>query len=138
MPLIEWSNDKLGVNVEVIDSQHKRMVGMINALYDAINSCQGEAVLGELLIKLEHYTYYHFDTEEEYFQKYEYPELAVHKSQHDQLRSQVSALNEEYEKGNKMLIVKVMDLLKDWLADHILTSDRKFGYFLKKNSIKNP
>ncbi len=138
MLLLEWSNDKLGVNVEIIDSQHKRMVGMINELYDAMNSYRGETILGKLLIRLEHYTHYHFDTEEQYFKKYEYPEFAVHKSQHDLLRSQIAELEERYEKGDKMLSVKVMDLLKDWLADHIMKSDRKFGSFLNEKAINHP
>ncbi|MBA4390118.1 MAG: hemerythrin [Syntrophus sp. (in: bacteria)] len=102
-----------------------------------MNTNQGEAILGELLIKLEHYTYYHFDTEEQYFQKYEYPELAIHKSQHDLLRSQVSELEERYEKGDEVLVVKVMELLKNWFFDHILGSDRKFGYFLNEKGIKH-
>lgn len=138
MPLLQWNNDALSVNVDIIDNQHKRMVAMINELYDAMNSCKGEAILGELLVKLEHYTYYHFDTEEQYFRKHEYPELALHESQHDLLRSQVSTLEEEYEKGDKMLVTKVMDLLKGWLADHIMRSDRKFGYFLNEKGIHRP
>ncbi len=132
MPLIEWNDEKLSVKVGMIDRQHKKMVGIINELDNAIEAKQEKELLAGLLIKLVHYTYYHFATEEKYFKKYEYPEIAIHKAQHDQLRAQVAALDDRYYKGDKMITTEIMDLLNDWLFDHIIGSDRKFGSFLNE------
>jgi len=38
MPLIEWNDEKLGVGVELIDSQHKVLVGYINEFSELVNS----------------------------------------------------------------------------------------------------
>ena len=130
MPLIEWSDEKLSVKVGMIDRQHKKMVGMINELYDSVEAKREKELLAQLLIKLVHYTHYHFATEEKYFKEYKYPEMMIHKAQHDQLRVQVAALDERYYTGDKMITSEVMKLLNDWLFDHIIGSDRKFGQFL--------
>jgi hemerythrin len=132
MPLVEWSDEKLSVRVGMIDRQHKKMIGMINELYDAVEAKREKELLASLLIKLVHYTHYHFATEEKYFKQHEYPEIAVHKEQHDQLREQVAALDDRYYTGHKMITSEVMKLLNDWLFDHIIGSDRKFGLFLNE------
>jgi hemerythrin len=132
MPLVEWSDEKMSVKVGMIDRQHKKMVGMINGLFDAVEAGQGKELLAELLIKLVHYTQYHFATEEKYFKQYEYPEMIIHKGEHDQLRAQVALLDERYYTGDKMITSEVMKLLNDWLFDHIIGSDRKFGLFLNE------
>jgi hemerythrin-like metal-binding protein len=132
MPLIEWSDEKLSVKVGMIDRQHKKMVGMINELYDSVEAKKGKELLAQLLIKLVHYTHYHFATEEKYFKQHSYPELTAHKEQHDRLRAQVADLDERYYTGDKMITPEVMKLLNDWLFDHIIGSDRKFDQFLNE------
>jgi hemerythrin len=132
MPLVEWSDEKLSVKVSMIDRQHKKMVGMINELYDSVEAKKEKGLLAELLIKLVHYTNYHFATEEKYFKQHNYPEMTIHKAQHDQLREQVAVLDERYYTGDKMITSEVMKLLNDWLFDHIIGSDRKFGQFLNE------
>jgi len=131
MPVIVWSDEKFSVNIEMIDKQHKKMIDMINELLEAVQAKQENNILAQLLIKLVNYTHYHFSTEERYFKIYNYPDTTVHKAQHDHLREQVAALDERYYSGQKMITGEVMGLLNDWLADHIIGSDRKFGSFLK-------
>jgi hemerythrin len=135
VPLLEWSDEKMSVKVGMIDRQHKKMVGMINELYDSVEAKQEKELLAGLLIKLVNYTHYHFATEEKYFKQHKYPEMIIHKEQHDQLRTQVAALDERYYTGDKMITSDVMKLLNDWLFDHIIGSDRKFGQFLNENGI---
>jgi hemerythrin len=130
MPLVEWSDDKLSVKVGIIDRQHKKMIGMINELYDSVEARREKELLAQLLIKLVHYTHYHFATEEKYFRQHKYPEMLLHKAQHDQLREQVADLDERYFTGDKMITPEVMKLLNDWLFDPIIGSDCKFGQFL--------
>jgi len=132
MPLVEWSDEKLSVKVGMIDRQHKKMVGMINELYDSVEAKKEKELLAQLLIKLVHYTHYHFATEEKYFKQHNYPELTAHKVQHDQLREQVADLDERYYTGDKMITPEVMKLLNNWLFDHIIGADRKFGQFLNE------
>ncbi len=134
MPFIEW-NEKYSVHIEEIDSQHKRMFSIINRLHDSMKARKGKEVIGNLLGELIDYTYYHFATEEEYFRLYNYPHFDVHKSEHDLMRNLVADLKRKFDANAEMSINEVMDLLKDWLSDHVLGSDQKYGSFLNERGI---
>jgi hemerythrin len=131
---IEW-NEKYSVYIEDIDSQHKRIFSIINRLHDAMKARKGKEVIGDLLSKLVDYTYYHFATEEKYFRLYNYPRFDVHKSEHDLMRTLVADLKRKFDANTEMIIIETMELLKDWLSDHVLGSDQKFGFFLNERGI---
>ena len=135
MPLMEWSDEKLSVHVDIIDRQHKKMIGMINELYDAVTNSQGDDMIEILLVKLFHYTNYHFATEEQHFREHEYPGYEEHKFQHDVIRSRVMELEDRNSKKDKVTATEVMNLLKFWLFNHIMGSDVKFGRFLNQKGI---
>ena len=134
MPFIEW-NEKYSVHIEEIDSQHKKIFSIINRLHDAMKARKGKEVIGNLLGELVDYTYYHFATEEKYFRLCNYPHFDVHKSEHDLMRSLVADLKRKFDANTEMIIIEVMELLKDWLSDHVLGSDQKYGSFLNKQGI---
>jgi hemerythrin-like metal-binding protein len=119
----------------MIDRQHKKIVNMINELHDAIEAGRAKELLAQLLIKLVHYTHYHFATEEKYFKRYGYPDADIHKSEHDELRTQVAKLDDRYYEGDKMVTTDIMNLLNGWLFTHIKGSDQKFGIFLRKKGV---
>lgn len=96
---------------------------------------KAKEILGDILKKLVEYTLYHFSTEEKYFDKYEYPESETHKQQHKDLVDQVAKIKEKFDAGERVLSIEVMNFLRDWLHDHILGSDVKFGPFLKEKGL---
>lgn len=120
-------NDKLSVGVKVIDDDHKILLGMANKLWDAIIAQGGRQALEEILDQLVDYTTFHFAREEELFAYTAYPGAARHKKEHDDLTKQVLEIQERYRNGAPALTLEVMSFLKDWLYDHILDSDGKFG-----------
>jgi len=63
MPLMEW-NERLSVGVASIDAEHKRLVGMLNELYDAMQARHSQEALGKVLDGLINYTASHFKHEE--------------------------------------------------------------------------
>ena len=48
MSLMEW-NEKLSVGVPSIDAQHKKLVAMLNELYDAMQAKHSQEALGKVL-----------------------------------------------------------------------------------------
>ncbi len=68
MALIEW-NDSFNVDIEVIDMQHKKLVGMINDFYNQVSNKSSKELIGELIAKMKAYTEAHFKTEENIFKK---------------------------------------------------------------------
>lgn len=134
MALVNWS-DEYSVHVVEIDDQHKKLVGIVNELHDAMIQGKAKSVLSNVLSELIDYTLYHFSTEEKFFDKYDYPEAAVHIEQHQNLVEQVADLQKKYESGEKVLTIDVMNFLRDWLHDHIIGSDKKFGPFLNSKGV---
>lgn len=134
MALIIWT-EEYSVGIAEIDSQHMKLVGLINRLHTSILSKTGKEALSGILNDLVYYTVYHFETEEHYFDEYDYPGSEQHKSEHKQLIEQVAELQKRHDAGEKMLTMDVMNFLKDWLHEHILGSDKKYGPYLNEKGI---
>jgi hemerythrin-like metal-binding protein len=129
MAFYDWNN-ALSVNVNDIDRQHMQLINLINRLFDAMSSGKGSDVLGKTLTDLITYTKGHFALEEKYMREYNYPLLSLHKTEHDKLTKQVLDLANEFQSGKTLISIKVMNFLKDWLNNHIMQNDKKFGEFL--------
>ncbi|HYD31505.1 MAG TPA: bacteriohemerythrin [Azospirillaceae bacterium] len=136
MPLMNW-NDKMSVGVQQFDDEHKRLVAMLNDLFDAVQAGKGKDVLGKILDGLIDYTKKHFANEEQHFTKFAYPDLAAHKKEHEDLAKQVLDVQKKYHAGNTAtLSMEVMNFLKNWLVKHIQGTDKKYGPFLNAKGVK--
>ena len=136
MPLVEW-NEKLSVGVSIIDDEHKKLVGMLNELYDAMQARHSEEALGEVLDGLVAYTTHHFNHEEALFAKTGYAAAAEHEKEHADLARHVLDVQKKYQEGDTgTLSAEVLNFLRKWLLTHIMASDKKFGLYLKANGIK--
>ncbi len=135
MPLMTW-NEKLAVGVKLLDDDHKKLVGMVNQLYDAIQSGHGKESLGKILDGLIDYTKVHFAHEEQFFAQTAYGDAVPHKQQHADLTRQVLDVQQKYKAGvSGTLSLEVMNFLKNWLVTHIQGSDQKYGPYLNSKGI---
>ena len=126
MALLPW-NEKLSVGVPAMDAQHKKLVALTNRLYDAMASGQGDDVKKDILAELVTYTRVHFVAEERLMREHGYPDFAAHKALHDELTAKVIELNEKVKEGRMVPSVSLSNFLKDWLVDHIVQQDKKYG-----------
>jgi hemerythrin-like metal-binding protein len=131
MPFAEWTAE-FSVGVDEIDSDHKRLLALLNELHDAVKAGAGSEVLGKVLDGLMLYVGYHFAHEEELFLRTDYPGSARHLRQHQALTITVKEIQEDFQLDNSdALPTQVLEFLKNWLYEHILGSDRAFGVYLK-------
>ena len=136
MPLMVWS-DRISVGVESIDADHKKMVDLINELFDAILAGNGRKKLNGLLDRLVDYTQRHFAHEEEIFARTGYPDAAAHKREHEEMAAWIQTARRRYDNSSAAApSLEVMNYLKDWLFDHILDSDQKFAPHMKAHHIR--
>ena len=135
MTLITW-NEQLSVNIAKIDTQHRILFNNMNALFDEMEAGREKDATAKVLSKLEAYTVYHFDTEEKMFQEYGYPGYEQHKKEHDVMRKQVDELKDNFNKGDIMITLKVLNFFKDWLKKHISISDKKYSPFLTDKGVE--
>jgi hemerythrin len=132
MTIMTWS-DALSVNIKEIDDQHKKLVSMINLLHNAMLKGEGKTIIAPILAELAAYTVYHFNTEEGYMEKHSYPSLQTHRLEHQRFVQKVGDFKSSYDEGKIGLSSEVMHFLADWLKDHIMGTDKKFGpYFNSK------
>ncbi len=131
MPIITWS-PRFSVGVEHLDKEHQTLVDTLNILHDSMRSGEGKQSLNAILLNLIDYTATHFKSEEELFDKYNFPETAEHKEEHEKFVQQVLSFKEDFDASRVFITLEVMDFLKNWLLNHILGSDKGYGPFLNK------
>ncbi|MBU0675751.1 MAG: bacteriohemerythrin [Proteobacteria bacterium] len=131
LPLIEW-NDSLSVNIASIDSQHKKLVEILNSLHDSSASSQGSEVMGKALTELVEYTLYHFKFEEELMRKHDYPDIVGHLAAHQDLVAQVGKFHEDYHAGRAKISGELFKFLRSWLNGHIRGTDKRYSAHLRQ------
>lgn len=130
-----WT-EKLSVGVAVLDDDHKRLVAMVNELYDAMQAGHGKELLGAVLDRLVQYTRVHFEREQKLFEQTGYPAAAPHRQEHDTLTGQVLDVQRKYMAGaSAALSIDVLRFLKSWLINHIQGSDQKYRSHLNSKGI---
>lgn len=134
MPLLTW-NESYSVNIHELDTQHKKIVELINELHDGMKLGKGKEICGKILNELVNYTGFHFKSEEKLFEMHGYSETVIHKRQHDDLVEQVMSFKNSFDKGQGMVTVDLMMFLKNWLTNHIVNTDKKYSQFLNSKGI---
>ncbi len=126
---IKWG-DQYSVNVNTIDSQHKKLVTLINQLHNAMSSGKARDVQAGILNQLINYTQKHFSYEEKILKESNFPGYLAHKFEHDNLTKKVIAFQKELLDGNTSISIELMQFLKKWLVNHILETDKKYSEHL--------
>ena len=131
--LIAWSDDFL-VHNKTIDEQHKGLVKMTNEFYA---SCKMGGILARVhffqTIKATlQYVKTHFSSEEEIMQKANYPELDVHKEEHEDFVARVYEQLRIFESHDNYDPAGFIKLLMDWVIQHIASTDKKYIPYIAK------
>jgi hemerythrin len=126
-----WS-EEYSVSVNKFDEHHKKLIGYINELHEAMQVGQGKETLGKIMDGLIVYTQNHFKAEEELMLKFNYPGYLAHQKEHERLTTTALDLQEKFSKGQVALSITTINFLKDWLTNHILVTDKKYGPFFNR------
>ncbi|MEW6516733.1 MAG: bacteriohemerythrin [candidate division FCPU426 bacterium] len=135
MALIQW-NDSFRVNIVEIDHQHQQLVGMINAMHQAMLQGTARETMGRTISELLSYASRHFASEERLFDRYGYPEAPAHKLEHEAFVAKVSEFKSTLESRQLSLSISVMQYLYGWVVNHIKGSDQKYAPFLTSKGVK--
>ena len=73
---VVW-NKHYSVYVDTMDEHHRRFIGYLNDLYDAVREDKGVSVIQAVADEFHGYTRFHFKSEEELLSQNMYPELAA-------------------------------------------------------------
>ncbi len=135
MSLINWE-ESLSVKVSEIDSQHKKLVELINSLHEAMKQRKANEALGGIIDELINYAMTHFRTEESYFDKFGYLKASAHIKEHKDFVNRVAAFKDDFARNKIMLSMEIMDFLKTWLINHIKKIDMAYSDFFIEKGLK--
>ena len=127
--MVNW-DESLSVGVEAIDEQHRNLFNLINRLEGVgeLSTAETEVTIDALL----DYAQIHFQTEEEFFYRYNYAEKEAHEQEHAAFINTVIGFSKEYERKHQLSADEIHTFLIDWLTRHIKGSDMKFkGLFVE-------
>jgi len=135
MPLIDWT-DTLSVGISSIDDQHKKLIGLINKLNEAMKAGKAREIMAGVLKEVIDYTVYHFSTEEKYMAQVDYLATVAHVNEHRQFAKKALDLQRDFTAGKTMITLEVMNFLKDWVSKHIQGTDKKYSAAFIAKGIK--
>ena len=133
--LITWS-DRYSVGIARIDTEHQKLVSLVNELYAAILEGNPVSVTAKVLDGLAAYTISHFASEEGLMKRYAYPGFAQHKAEHEKLVAQVKQLQQGLRTGTATISQEVLSFLQSWLIGHILGMDKKYTVHLQAAGLR--
>jgi len=135
MQLITWG-PKLEIGIGIIDSQHKRLVDLINKLDEATKEGRAAETVGETLKGLIDYTHTHFRTEQELLKEHNYEDYTLHCREHRIFTDQIEIYRDRLDAGSLRLSDDVMGYMRGWLLTHIGSSDRAYIRTLKDAGVE--
>lgn len=126
MAFIEWQ-ETYSVGLPEIDTQHRRLLSVINQLHDAMKMGGKAAALETVMNELVSYTRYHFAYEERLMEAAGYAGLAEHRRRHSAMVAQVESFQMAISSGHASVSLQLMAFLKSWLTRHILETDMRYA-----------
>lgn len=122
------------IGVADIDEQHRQLVRMVNALnQDIASGAHAAAHITQCFEQLISFTLLHFQTEHRYMSDYRYPDARAHDHEHGQLTSELRSIVQRNSQDADLL---VLQRVKDWLLNHMLTTDKALGRFLNEQGVR--
>ena len=123
------------LGIASIDNQHKKLFEIgnrINALLSMhVDGSDDYDEILELIEELKDYTVYHFNTEEDLFERYNYPEYGKHKKDHDSFIEYLNSVDfDSVDKNQDVFLSELLKKIVNWVFNHIITTDYMYKDFL--------
>jgi hemerythrin len=131
MAFMSWSDD-FSVGVGAIDDDHRKLIDLINELYDALCMEASADAIDEVCARLVEDTVRHFRNEERFFNDMEYPRASAHRAMHEHLELRAAQFRQEIGHTDS---VTGLRFLKEFLTHHIQGEDKRLGAYLNEHGI---
>lgn len=127
----EFTNDLI-IGNDMIDTQHKELIGRINDLLISCENGKGKEDTIQMLIYLADYTNYHFSAEEALQRELNYPGYEEHIKKHAEFKKTVADLQVILDKDEVITDTfkeKVEKEVLNWFLYHINGFDRSIAEY---------
>ena len=129
MAVIRW-RDSYDTGVEAVDLEHRKLVELIEAMHTSIRDDEPKETVEQVINEIVAYTQDHFKNEEALMQNEQYPAIDEHKIEHQTLIEEVGVFKDSLLNNFPDGRQDFYRFLREWLINHILDSDKKFGAYV--------
>jgi len=128
--IISWDL-KYATGINVIDSQHKKLVILTNELYAACLNKDDklQTAFKTAMSRMVDYVTFHFNAENNLLKAIEYPDWTNHKKMHDALIKKILDTVQDYKDGKKFVPNNFVRTLVDWVFSHIAFYDKQYSLY---------
>ena len=74
--------------------------------------------------------------EEDYFEKFNYPEASFQKQQHEDITTKIEEFKKRNKEGIKILDSEILRFLMSWFINHVILIDIRFTGCFNENGLK--
>jgi hemerythrin-like metal-binding protein len=134
MSFFDWK-DEFSVKIAAIDKQHRKIVELMNELFESLRDGREEYIISEVLEDLSKYTEYHFGLEAALFKKYAYKKTEEHLSEHGHFVQRIGALRGEVSSDAGGAAAATLEYLREWFQDHMLKVDIDYSRFFESMDV---
>jgi hemerythrin len=126
----------MAVGVQEIDEQHQELFRRSARLVHALRAGD-RAEIDPLLRFLSDYVVSHFECEERWMAKAEYPGLEAHRDAHRRFADEFLEMHREYQRQGptELLTMRVDEWISTWLRQHIGGEDVEMARWLKARGL---
>jgi hemerythrin len=132
-PVFSW-REEYSTNVESMDKDHMFFLEKANTLYQLIVANDQQAFL-ETLDQMIQFAQNHFKAEESLMKAHDFPDYRIHHKKHKRIIREALEVKKKIQENRMDVDSEFVNYLKDWIINHILTEDRKYGAFLSGKGV---
>lgn len=114
-----------------MDTQHKKLIDLINKLYNVIRKNESIGIVDDVLKEMIKYGEIHLKNEEDLLKDNNYPDITNHIAQHQYYLEKLDAIMTESIREKELAAKDTYAFLREWWMTHIVAEDKKYGEFLK-------
>ncbi len=130
MALTNWNTDKIIIGIETIDTDHDRLLELMEAIKVATIDRESSVNISQLCTQLVSLSRNHFDDEERLLLKYFYPDTEAHIGQHMTYMNIVATLINNLKEEQYSYAIETLQYLANWFVHHISDSDQRYAQFI--------
>lgn len=132
--IIKWK-PSYAIGIERIDEQHKHLFDLAEQTEELLELPDHMDKYDEIVSivqELKDYVVYHFEEEEKLLLEMKYNKYFTHRIQHQDFVVAMEKLNiYEIDANQKEELLKIINIVGNWLVNHVLDEDAKWAKYYK-------
>ena len=135
MEFAKWTA-ACSVNQVDMDAEHRVFLDTLNTLYNDLPNPSKTATFERTIQDLEDYAKKHFAHEEAMLVALDYPHIDQQQAQHLFFRNELVKLKASVATATAYELQSVLQFMRDWFLNHILTLDKKYAKWFEELNIE--